>query len=365
MTEKTYREALTDALFLEMRRDKDVFVMGEDVVGGTGSPHAEPGFVGGVFGVTGGLHEEFGLDSGEFDVEISDQITKTDQDYTSNDIEIGFDFQMGDSLNVDLGDGVNTQVETCESCPPGNPIMFAMMGHVIAGTGEDFADEIADEFSEQLSDSLIDIFDIESDDDRITLPFSKITVSEPNMGKFLTEEAYAQVVSPTEETVAVTAPVASMNPPRNLTAMGVGYTADLHWAPPAGSDQWITNSNPEIGNALGSDAAFDFQVASRFTAPFLVEFQGKELREVEFMGGSNVVASNYIIQVHKAGVGGQNPVLIYESDIIPGTELEELAPNWHMIEPPIQIGVMPGTANPNAVSIPDNVRYVLDGGALR
>ena len=115
--------------------------------------------------VTGIPTEEFGLDSGEFDVEISDQITKTDQDYTSNDIDIEFDFQMGDSLNVDLGDGVNTQVETCESCPPGNPIMFAMMGHVIAGTGEDFADEIADEFSEQLSDSLIDIFDIESDDD--------------------------------------------------------------------------------------------------------------------------------------------------------------------------------------------------------
>ena len=31
MTEKTYREALTDALFLEMRRDENVFVMGEDV----------------------------------------------------------------------------------------------------------------------------------------------------------------------------------------------------------------------------------------------------------------------------------------------------------------------------------------------
>ena len=46
MTEKTYREALTDALFLEMGRDENVIVMGEDVVGGTGSPHAEPGFVG-------------------------------------------------------------------------------------------------------------------------------------------------------------------------------------------------------------------------------------------------------------------------------------------------------------------------------
>ena len=42
MTEKTYREALTDALFLEMGRDENVIVMGEDVVGGTGSPYAEP-----------------------------------------------------------------------------------------------------------------------------------------------------------------------------------------------------------------------------------------------------------------------------------------------------------------------------------
>ena len=30
MTEKTYREALTDSLFLEMRRDENVFVLGEN-----------------------------------------------------------------------------------------------------------------------------------------------------------------------------------------------------------------------------------------------------------------------------------------------------------------------------------------------
>ena len=50
MTEKTYREALTDALFHEMRRDKNVIVMGEDVVGGTGSPHAEPVLLAGCLG---------------------------------------------------------------------------------------------------------------------------------------------------------------------------------------------------------------------------------------------------------------------------------------------------------------------------
>ena len=62
MTEKTYREALTDALHQEMARDENVIVMGEDVVGGSGSPHAEPGFVGGVFGVTSGLYEKFGIE---------------------------------------------------------------------------------------------------------------------------------------------------------------------------------------------------------------------------------------------------------------------------------------------------------------
>ena len=32
------------------------------------------------------------------------------------------------------------------------------------------------------------IIELESEDERITLPFSKITVSEPNMGEYLTEE---------------------------------------------------------------------------------------------------------------------------------------------------------------------------------
>ena len=158
--------------------------------------------------------------------------------------------------------------------------------------------------------------------------------------------------TPVEQLVSVTAPVAAMNPPRNLTAMSMGYTADLQWDPPAGSDQWITNSaSPDVGNALGSDQAFDFQVASRFPAQVLVEFQGKELREVEFMGGSNVAASNYIVQIHKSSVNGQNPILLYESEIIPGSELQELAPNWHELENPIQIGVMPGTPDPNAVAV--------------
>jgi pyruvate/2-oxoglutarate/acetoin dehydrogenase E1 component len=49
MSEKTYLHAITDALRQEMRRDKRVFIIGEDV-----------GVYGGAFKVTLGLQEEFG-----------------------------------------------------------------------------------------------------------------------------------------------------------------------------------------------------------------------------------------------------------------------------------------------------------------
>jgi hypothetical protein len=89
-----------------------------------------------------------------------------------------------------------------------------------------------------------------------------------------------------------------------------------------------------IGNALGGDGAFDFQVAVRFPAQDLVEFQGKQLQEIRFMCGSNVSASSYIIQVHSAQPG-QAPELIYESEIIPGSELAELEWNYYELEEPI------------------------------
>jgi len=47
--EISYLEAIREALFEEMRRDDKVFVLGEDV-----------GVYGGAFGITKGLHEEFG-----------------------------------------------------------------------------------------------------------------------------------------------------------------------------------------------------------------------------------------------------------------------------------------------------------------
>ena len=59
MAKMSYREALTETLHQEMANDENVIVMGEDVVGGTGSPGG-PEAIGGVFGVTGGLFGKFG-----------------------------------------------------------------------------------------------------------------------------------------------------------------------------------------------------------------------------------------------------------------------------------------------------------------
>ncbi len=61
MAKKSYRQAINEALFQEMQRDPTVIVMGEDNVGGMGSPGEDDAW-GGVLGVTKGLMPEFGRD---------------------------------------------------------------------------------------------------------------------------------------------------------------------------------------------------------------------------------------------------------------------------------------------------------------
>uniref|UniRef100_A0A831TCN1 Alpha-ketoacid dehydrogenase subunit beta n=2 Tax=Thermorudis TaxID=1649508 RepID=A0A831TCN1_9BACT len=57
----SYREALNEAIRLEMRRDPTVVIMGEDIAGGAGIGHIESvGAWGGVLGVTKSLVSEFG-----------------------------------------------------------------------------------------------------------------------------------------------------------------------------------------------------------------------------------------------------------------------------------------------------------------
>ena len=58
MTQKSYRQAINEALAAEMRRDPKVVVMGEDICGGAGT--GEDDAWGGPLGVTKGLLGEFG-----------------------------------------------------------------------------------------------------------------------------------------------------------------------------------------------------------------------------------------------------------------------------------------------------------------
>ena len=62
MTVKTIREAISEALFQEMDRDKDVVLMGEDIRGGAGSSVEDVEAWGGVLGVTKGLWDKYGSD---------------------------------------------------------------------------------------------------------------------------------------------------------------------------------------------------------------------------------------------------------------------------------------------------------------
>jgi pyruvate dehydrogenase E1 component beta subunit len=57
---KTFREAINDALHVEMELDPSVIVIGEDVSGGAGGTSGTRDAAGGVFGLTKGLLPKFG-----------------------------------------------------------------------------------------------------------------------------------------------------------------------------------------------------------------------------------------------------------------------------------------------------------------
>jgi pyruvate dehydrogenase E1 component beta subunit len=59
MAEMMYRDAVLSTLFEEMERDPDVVVLGEDIVGGMGTPGG-PEAIGGIWSTSVGLFDKFG-----------------------------------------------------------------------------------------------------------------------------------------------------------------------------------------------------------------------------------------------------------------------------------------------------------------
>jgi len=60
MTQKSMRDAINDALHLEMARNPNIIVLGEDVSGGAGGTSGQREASGGIFGITKGLLPKFG-----------------------------------------------------------------------------------------------------------------------------------------------------------------------------------------------------------------------------------------------------------------------------------------------------------------
>jgi pyruvate dehydrogenase E1 component beta subunit len=59
MATMSMREAISNTIHDEMARDPNVLIMGEDIVGGHGTPGGTEA-TGGIWGMTAGLYDKFG-----------------------------------------------------------------------------------------------------------------------------------------------------------------------------------------------------------------------------------------------------------------------------------------------------------------
>ncbi len=103
--------------------------------------------------MTGLPTEDFGFDAGALDITLSDELTNAGTFEAEAEMDM-VEFSMGEALQVDLGDGQSTDVVACDSCPPGNPVMFVMMANVLMHASEAFATAIAEDFEAQLDESV-------------------------------------------------------------------------------------------------------------------------------------------------------------------------------------------------------------------
>ena len=110
--------------------------------------------------LTGLPTEEFGFDAGEFDITVSDafQDGGTYNEPAEMDL-VEFSMKQDETLQVDLGDGTAIDAVACDSCPPGNPVMFIMLGNVLGQSSVAFGEAIAEDFEAQLDESLGDVIE--------------------------------------------------------------------------------------------------------------------------------------------------------------------------------------------------------------
>ena len=109
--------------------------------------------------LTGLPTEEFGFDAGEFDLSVSDTLANTGSYEGDVDMD-GMTFSMRNDkpLKVDLGDGAMTDVVPCDNCPPGNPVMFALLGNVMGHATVAFGKEVSNDLEADFEDSLFSWF---------------------------------------------------------------------------------------------------------------------------------------------------------------------------------------------------------------
>ena len=105
--------------------------------------------------LTGLPTEEFGFDAGQFDFSLSDAFQDSGSFEEDAQIdEMSFSLNLDDVYVVNLGDGTMMDAVACDSCPPGNPVMFGMLANVLVFASTAFAEAIAEDFEAQLDESL-------------------------------------------------------------------------------------------------------------------------------------------------------------------------------------------------------------------
>jgi len=107
-------------------------------------------------------------------------------------------------------------------------------------------------------------------------------------------------------------------PPSNLTANVVDRDVTLNWNNPEGN--WITWSNMNLGNGVGTGTATVFDVAHRWTQEDLVPYAGRSISRIEFVPlyGSCV----YTIKVWTGG-NANNPGNLMLSQPVPSVVINE------------------------------------------